>query len=71
MIIYSDEQYKAQDVIDQYGFDPRVNDLSRAKDWDEFVRKMEQVGKSKTTGTSTTTVSASAASSVLQTCSRI
>ena len=40
MIIYSDEQYKAQDVIDQYGFDPRVNDLSRAKDWDEFVRKM-------------------------------
>ncbi len=40
MIIYSDQMYKAQDIIDQYGFDPRVNDLSRAKDWDDFVKKM-------------------------------
>lgn len=40
MIIYSDEMYKAQDIINKYGFDPRVNDLSRAKDWDDFVNKM-------------------------------
>lgn len=40
MIIYSDKMYKAQDIINQYGFDTRVNDLSRAKDWDDFVKKM-------------------------------
>ena len=40
MIIYSDKMYKAQDIINRYGFDPRVNDLSRAKDWNDFVRKM-------------------------------
>lgn len=40
MIVYSDSMYKAQVIIDQYGFDPRVNDLSRAKDWDDFVQKM-------------------------------
>ena len=40
MIIYSDQMYKADDIIRKYGFDPRKNDLSRAKDWDDFVRKM-------------------------------
>lgn len=40
MIIYSDQMYKAQDIINRYGFDPRINDLSRAKDWDDFVKKM-------------------------------
>lgn len=40
MIIYSDNMYKATDIIAKYGFDPRVNDLSRAKDWDDFVKKM-------------------------------
>lgn len=40
MITYSDEQYKAQDIIEQYGFDPRMNDLSRARNWDDFVKKM-------------------------------
>lgn len=40
MIIYSDKMYKAQDIINQYGFDPRENDLSRAKDWGDFVHKM-------------------------------
>lgn len=40
MIIYSDKMYSAQDIIDIYGFDPRVNDLSRAKNWDDFVKKM-------------------------------
>ncbi len=40
MIIYSDQMYKAQDIINQYGFDPRVNDLSRARNWDDFIKKM-------------------------------
>jgi len=40
MIVYSDNMYKATDIIAKYGFDPRVNDLSRAKDWDDFVKKM-------------------------------
>lgn len=40
MIIYSDKMYKAADIINKYGFDPRINDLSRAKDWDDFVNKM-------------------------------
>ena len=40
MIIYSDNMYTAQEIIDRYGFDPRVNDLSRASDWDDFIRKL-------------------------------
>lgn len=40
MITYSDNMYKASDIIRKYGFDPRVNDLSRCRDWDDFVSKM-------------------------------
>ena len=40
IVIYSDQMYKAQDIIDRYGFDPRINDLSRCKDWEDFVKKM-------------------------------
>lgn len=40
MITYSDKMYSAQGIIDKYGFDPRVNDLSRNKDWNDFVKKM-------------------------------
>lgn len=40
MIIYSDEQYSADEVLKKYGFDPRISDLSRCKDWDEFVQRM-------------------------------
>lgn len=40
MITYSDNMYKASDIIKKYGFDPRINDLSRCKDWDDFVSKM-------------------------------
>lgn len=40
MIIYSGEQYSAENVIQQYGIDPRKNDLSRCKDWAEFVEMM-------------------------------
>lgn len=40
MITYSDVMYKADDIINKYGFDPRPNDLSRAIDWDDFINKM-------------------------------
>ena len=40
MIVYSGEQYSAQAVMDQYGFDPKAVDLSRCTSWEEFVKKM-------------------------------
>lgn len=40
MIVYSDNMYSAKNILDKYGFDPRENDLSRAKNWDDFVKKM-------------------------------
>lgn len=40
IIVYSDKMYKADDIIQKYGFDPRVNDLSRCNGWEDFVKKM-------------------------------
>lgn len=40
MITYSDNMYSAKEIEDRYGFDPRVNDLSRCRDWDDFIRKL-------------------------------
>ena len=40
IVVYSDKMYRAQDIIDKYGFDPRINDLSRCKNWEEFVTAM-------------------------------
>jgi hypothetical protein len=40
IVVYSDKMYKAQDIIARYGFDPRTNDLSRCKNWKDFVSKM-------------------------------
>lgn len=40
MIVYSGAQYSDKDVESKYGFDPKVNDLSRCKDWDTFVKMM-------------------------------
>ena len=40
IVVYSDKMYKADDIISRYGFDPRVDDLSRCSSWDDFVRKM-------------------------------
>lgn len=40
IVVYSDEMYRAQDIIDRYGFDPRTDDLSRCNGWDDFVKKM-------------------------------
>ena len=40
IVLYSDVMYKAADVENKYGFDPRLADLSRIKDWDRFVAAM-------------------------------
>ena len=40
IVVYSDKMYSADDIIARFGFDPRVNDLSRCKNWEEFVQKM-------------------------------
>lgn len=40
IITYSDVMYSASEILDRYGFDPRTNDLSRCKNWEEFVQKM-------------------------------
>ena len=40
IVLYSDVMYKASDIQNRFGFDPRNSDLSRIKDWDEFVKAM-------------------------------
>lgn len=40
IVVYSDVMYKADDIQKKYGFDPRVNDLSRCNGWEDFVKKM-------------------------------
>lgn len=40
IIVYSDEMYRADDVIQRYGFDPRMNDLSRCNGWNDFLKKL-------------------------------
>lgn len=40
IVVYSDKMYSAKDIMCEYDIDPRINDLSRCKDWDEFVRYM-------------------------------
>lgn len=40
IIVYSDHMYSASDIIQKYGFDPRTNDLSRCRNWEDFVKKM-------------------------------
>ena len=40
IIVYSDEMYRAEDIIKKFGFDPRTNDLSRCSGWKEFVSKL-------------------------------
>lgn len=40
MVVYSGEQYSDKEIISKYGFDPKVNDLSRCVSWEEFVDKM-------------------------------
>jgi hypothetical protein len=40
IIVYSDKQYKAADVIRDYGYDPCETDLSRIAKWEDFVKTM-------------------------------
>ena len=40
IIKYSDVMYKAKDVEERYGYDPRKFDLSRIQNWDQFVEAM-------------------------------
>lgn len=40
IIKYSDVMYKASEVEEKYGYDPRKSDLSRIEDWDKFVEAM-------------------------------
>ncbi len=40
IITYSDVMYKASDVQQRYGYDPRKLDLSRIKEWERFVEAM-------------------------------
>lgn len=40
LVIYSDVMYKASDVQEKYGYDPREFDLSRIPDWEGFVKAM-------------------------------
>lgn len=40
IIQYSDVMYKASDVMQKYGYDPKRLDLSRIESWDDFVKAM-------------------------------
>ena len=40
IIQYSDVMYRASDVMQKYGYDPKRLDLSRIESWDDFVRAM-------------------------------
>lgn len=40
IVVYSGVQYSAEEVQKKYGFDPRVNDLSRCPDWESFVANL-------------------------------
>ena len=40
IIKYSDVMYKASDVQQKYGYDPKILDLSRIENWNDFVTAM-------------------------------
>ena len=40
IVVYSDVMYSAAEIEKKYGFDPRENDLSRCKNYEEFVQAM-------------------------------
>ena len=40
IVTYSDVMYSAAEVEKKYGFDPTTRDLSRIKNWDDFVASM-------------------------------
>ena len=40
IIVYSNNMYSSAAVEKKYGYNPEIDDLSRCKDWDDFVKKM-------------------------------
>ncbi|MDR0287566.1 MAG: hypothetical protein LBI03_07690 [Clostridiales bacterium] len=40
IIKYAGEQYSAEKVIQQYGYDPRSSDLSRTQPWENFLEEL-------------------------------
>ena len=40
IVTYSDVMYKASEVQNKYGYDPKQFDLSRIENWDDFVNAM-------------------------------
>lgn len=40
IIKYSDNMYSSKSVLERYGIDPSVNDLSRCQSWDGFLKKL-------------------------------
>lgn len=40
IILYSSNMYDSKEVERKYGYNPEIDDLSRCKDWDDFVKKM-------------------------------
>ena len=40
IIQFADHQYKAAPIIEKYGIDPRLTDLSRSQTWDNFLREL-------------------------------
>ena len=41
IIKYAGEQYSADKVIRQYGYDPRESDLSRPQPWEDFLKELD------------------------------
>lgn len=40
IIVYSNNMYSSKDVEAKYGYNPEIDDLSRCRDWNDFVQKM-------------------------------
>ena len=40
IVLYSSNMYDSKEVERKYGYNPEIDDLSRCKDWDDFVKKM-------------------------------
>ena len=40
IIVYSNNMYSSKDVEAKYGYNPEIDDLSRCRDWDDFVGKL-------------------------------
>lgn len=41
IVRYAGEQYNAENIIREYGFDPRKSDLSRHESWEDFLKELD------------------------------